>query len=237
MSTVMKSAPMLALMALLTLVPVAASAQDQQNQQDQRFRVSFAPSMATLGGDAELALGGSFGYRFSEHFWFEGDLTWFDAAAGGFRDREFDLDVRTASANLLETVRRRGGMFGRGGITFPALSTLSNFPIGVNRLFASTAGSTIVGTLGVRYELPVQTARFRPYVSGGLGINNTKQDLRIEPLTIDESFSRTGYAFSGGAGASVRLAGQLWGDMDAKYFRLSQERNIMRLGGGVTFRF
>jgi opacity protein-like surface antigen len=231
MSTVRKSAPILALMALLTLVPAAASAQNQ------RFRVSFAPSMATLGGDAELALGGNFGYRFSERFWFEGDLTWFDAAAGGFRDREFDLDVRTANAGLLETVRRRGGTFGRGGIGFPALSNLSNFPIDVNRLFAATAGSTIVGTLGVRYELPVQTARFRPYVSGGLGINDTNQELRIDPLTIDESISRTGYAFSTGAGASVRIAGQLWGDVDAKYFRLSHDRDIMRLGGGVTFRF
>jgi opacity protein-like surface antigen len=231
MSTVRKSAPILALMALLTLVPATASAQNQ------RFRVSFAPSMATLGGDAELALGGNFGYRVSEHFWFEGDLTWFDAAAGGLRDREFDLDVRTANAGLLETVRRRGGTFGRVGIGFPALSNLSNFPIGVNRLFAATAGSTIVGTLGVRYELPVQTARFRPYVSGGLGINNTNQELRIDPLTIDESISRTGYAFSTGAGASVRLAGQLWGDVDAKYFRLSHDHDIMRLGGGVTFRF
>ena len=56
-------------------------------------------------------------------------------------------------------------------------------------------------------------------------------------MTIDESISRTGYAFSTGAGASVRIAGQLWGDVDAKYFRLSRDRDIMRLGGGVTFRF
>jgi opacity protein-like surface antigen len=231
MSTVRKLAPVLALMALLTLVPATVNAQDQ------RFRASFAPSMATLGGDAELALGGNFGYRFSEHFWFEGDLTWFDAAAGGFRDREFDLDVPTAIGGLLETVRRRGGTFGRGGSGFPSLSTLSNFLIGGNRFGVGTAGSTFISTLGVRYELPVQTARFRPYVSGGLGINNTSQEFRIEALTIDESISRTGYAFSGGAGASVRITGQLWGDVDAKYFRLSHDRDIMRLGGGVTYRF
>jgi len=31
--------------------------------------------------------------------------------------------------------------------------------------------------------------------------------------------------------------GQLWADVDAKYFRLSSDRSIMRLGGGVSFRF
>jgi hypothetical protein len=233
MSTVRKSAPMLALTALLglTLTPAPASAQDQ------RFRVSFAPSVVTLGGDAELALGGMFGYRFAERFWFEGDLTWFDAAAGGFRNREFDLNDSIAYAgSLLENFRRRGGTSSRGGIGFPALTDLP-IPIGANRLIAATGGSTIVGTMGVRYDLPVQTARFRPYVSGGLGINNTNQELRIAPLAINESVSRTGYAFIAGAGASVRLAGQLWGDMDAKYFQLSQDRNVMRLGGGVSFRF
>ena len=40
--------------------------------------------------------------------------------------------------------------------------------------FEQSDGSTIVGTLGLRYEFPVQTARFRPYAAGGLGINNTR---------------------------------------------------------------
>ena len=236
MSTVRTFASMLALMALLTLVPATASAQEQ------RFRVSFAPSVAALGGDAELAFAGTFGYRFSERFWFEGDITWFDAAAGGFRDREFDLDVRTANAgSLLETLRRRGGMFGRGGIGFPALSNLLNFPIGGNRLFAATAGSTLIGTVGVRYELPVQTARFRPYVSGGLGINNTNQEFKLDATAftpaIDGEVSHTGYAFAAGAGASVRVTGQFWADVDARYFRLSRDHDIMRLGGGVSVRF
>ena len=60
--------------------------------------------------------------------------------------------------------------------------------------------------------------------------------LTITPA-IDESISHTGYAFNGGAGASVRLVGQLWADVDARYFRLSRERNVMRLGGGASFRF
>ena len=81
MAIVTKSAPMAALIALMILVPTLAHAQDE------RLRVSFTPAVATVSGDAELALAGSFGYRFSEHFWFEGDFTWIDAAAGGFPRR------------------------------------------------------------------------------------------------------------------------------------------------------
>ena len=67
-----KSSPMLTLVAGLILLPAVASAQDQ------RFRVSFAPSVAATGGDAELAFSGTGAYRFSEHFWFEGDVTCLD---------------------------------------------------------------------------------------------------------------------------------------------------------------
>jgi opacity protein-like surface antigen len=111
------------------------------------------------------------------------------------------------------------------------------FPIAPSGLTTTVDGSTFIGTVGVRYELPTQTTRFRPYLSGGLGINNTDQEVRIDPLGIDASTSRTGFAFDGGAGASVRVWHQLWADMDAKYFRLSGDRDIMRLGGGVSSAF
>jgi opacity protein-like surface antigen len=233
MSILRKSSPILAIFAVLILVPAAASAQEP------RFRLSFAPSVATLGNDAELGLSGTAAYRFSEHFWFEGDLTWLDAAAGGFRDRDFDL---TVPANFLsglpEILRSRGGTFGRRSIGLPVVPDLPIFFPGYpNRISASADGSTWIATLGIRYELPGQTARFRPYLSGGLGINTTDQELRVEPFGIDSSTSRTGFAFDGGAGASVRVLGQLWADMDAKYFRLSGDRDIMRLGGGVSYRF
>ena len=225
----------LPLITVLLLVPAAASAQEQ------RFRVSFAPSVAALGGDAELALTGQAAYRFSEHFWFEGDLTWLDAAAGGLRDRRFPVDFPIAYSNdLSELVRRHGGTFGRNVTRLPALSSLSIFPIlpiYPNTFSATADGSTFIATMGVRYELPRQTARFRPYLSGGLGLNNTDQELRIEPLGYDASDSRTGFAFSGGAGASVRVWKQMWADVDAKYFRLSGDRDIMRLGGGASVRF
>ena len=121
MSTVTKS--LLAFAACFFLLPVAASAQDQ------RFRVSFAPSVAALGGDAELALSGVVGYRFSEHFWFEGDVTWLDAGAGGLRDRDFDFEVPIVNiSGLAETIRRRGGNFGPGRPGLPFLPNLPIFP-------------------------------------------------------------------------------------------------------------
>ena len=235
MSIFRQSSPILAILAVLILVPTAASAQDQ------RFRVSFAPSVAAAGGDAELALSGMAGYRFSEHFWFEGDVTWLDAAAGGLRDRRFPVDFPIAYASdLTELIRRNGATFGRNMSRLPRLSNLPFFPLFPtypSGYSATVNGSTFIATMGVRYELPRQTARFRPYLSGGLGIDNTDQELRFEPLGIDASTSRTGFAFTGGAGASVRVWRQLWGDVDAKYFRLSGDRDIMRLGGGISYRF
>ncbi len=244
MRSASKLAPIAALLSLIVVVPAPLFAQEQP-----RLRVSFAPAVATVAGDAELALGGTVGYRFSEHFWFDGDFTWIDAAAGGFRDRVFEVDGRglgSGVTGLTDLIARRSGMFGRrtGAVGFPGLPNFPNlpgFPGGFDQLRASTDGSTMVGTLGIRYELPVQTERFRPYLAGGLGINNTEQEFRLDGTAftppIDESTSHTGYAFSAGAGASVRLVRQVWADVDAKYFRLSQERNIMRLGGGVSVRF
>lgn len=232
MSILKKLVPMLAVAAVVALSPATANAQEQ------RFRVAFAPSVAAMGGDAELAFSGVAAYRFSEHFWFEGDLTWLDAAAGGLRDRRFDFEMPFAFAGgLSDDIRRRAGVFGRNAIGIPGLPNLPILPIYGDHFSASVDGSTFIGTLGVRYELPVQTSRFRPYLAGGLGINATDQDLRVEPLGIDASTSRTGFAFDGGAGASVRVWHQLWADMDAKYFRLSGDRDIMRLGGGVSYRF
>ena len=171
-------------------------------------------------------------------------MTWIDAAAGGFEDGRFDLDgLQSGYSSISDALVRSGSLFGsrrRGNALyrFPGFPTL---PDGVTRLAVETDGSTLIGTMGIRYDLPVQTVRFRPYLSGGLGINNTEQEIYIDATSltsaIDRSSSHTGFAFGAGAGASVRVVKQLWADMDAKYFRLSRDRNIMRLGGGVSLLF
>jgi hypothetical protein len=78
-------------------------------------------------------------------------------------------------------------------------------------------------------------------VSSGVGINYTRQQFTLDSASIaqmiDQSVSNSGLAFSAGGGANIRLAGPLWATADAKYFRLSRERDLMRIGGGITVKF
>lgn len=246
MTTRSKLTPMLALMICVFVIPSTARAQDE------RLRVSFAPALATVSGDAELALAGTLGYRVAKNLWFEGELTWIDNSGGELGDRDFPFAVTSASSATIGRVTDlvRGGnvRFGRGGGGggFPTIPGLPNFPVGpgipvLGQIRASADGSTLIGTMGVRWEFPVETTRFRPYVAGGLGFNNTDRRFRLSGIPIiediDESRSDFGYALSAGTGASIQVVKQLWADVDAKYFRLSNDRNIVRLGGGVSYRF
>lgn len=224
----------------LTLSAVPASAQDG------RLSLSFTPAIVTGAGDGSLALAGTAAYRFSEHFSFEGDVTWIDDTAGGFGGGNFlGFDTRVAGTSLVNTI---GGAFeqagfGRGDNRMFDLqgrgpgSVIGTFPA----LDASADGKTWIGTMGVRYEPSVQTARFRPYLSGGLGVNFTDQSFSLAATSftpaIDQSTTHSGLALSAGGGASVHLGGPLWAAADAKYFHLSRDRDLMRLGGGLTFKF
>jgi opacity protein-like surface antigen len=225
------SIPTVIVAALLAGVTPAAA------QEPERITVNFTPAFATVGGDTELALAGSAGYRFTEHLSFEGDFTWIDSAAGGDRGRVFALgDIEFTPRNVSDMLSRTSARFGSFN-----LRNLPNFPIPIEGFNVSTDGQTLIGTLGVRYEPAVQTARFRPYVSGGLGFNHTEQELSVEMTTVtrafDESISHSGFAFSAGGGASIRLFSSIWANADAKYFRLSRDRNVIRFGGGVGLRF
>ena len=55
--------------------------------------------------------------------------------------------------------------------------------------------------------------------------------------SFDDSISHSGFAFSAGGGANIRLFSSVWANADAKYFRLSSDRNVMRFGGGIGVRF
>lgn len=227
------------------LVPAGAYAQEG------RVTLSFTPAVATSSGDSELAMAGTIGYRVTEHFSFEGDVTWIDAAAGGFRNREFRMDGGVTASALNGMLQNLGMMFGVGGRNqMPVFTTgrnnTFNFPMNVNlptvgNYSASTNGTTWIGTMGARYEPTVQTARFRPYVSGGIGINHTDEKFRVAQTAmtsaIDQSVSHSGMAFSAGGGATIKLVNALWVGADAKYFMLSRDRNLMRFGGGVTLKF
>ena len=228
--TIVTKAPMLALAAFICLAPSNARAQDQ------RFRASFGAAAAALSGDASLALNGSFGYRFSERFWFEADITGLDNPVDDVRIFPAELPGGARFSVHTGSIMARGSRMLRGsGLTMP-----ETFPA----LFAPpTEGHTLIGTLGLRYELPVDGDRFRPWLAGGLGLARTEEELTWGPLWLPaasvttEKVSHTGYAASLGLGASVRVFKQVSLDADARYFRLSRERDLLRLGGGVSVRF
>jgi hypothetical protein len=240
----MKFASKLALtlaLVLWVMYPGVAQAQDTG-----RISVSFMPAMASMDGDSEFALAGTAGYRFAKHLSFETDITWINAAAGGFRNRVVDFgDGRVNATNTVNTILRfTNTMFG-GRNRLPNFDT----PLGtivpgltnIGDLTASTGGNTWIGTMGLRYEPTTQTDRFRPYLSGGFGINYTSQTISLNAASMqrmfDESANDSGLALSAGGGADIRLVRAFWVSADAKYFRLSRSRDVVRVGGGLTFKF
>jgi opacity protein-like surface antigen len=245
---------------LLAAVAAPAAAQEQ------RTTLTFTPAVATVGGDTEASLSGSIGYRFTDRLSFEGDFTWIDAAAGGLRDRQFEFGgpfTVGAAGGVLTDILQRGfgnqgpANQGPGGRNQPGFNITNLSPnvirsVSTADFRAAADGQTMIGTLGVRFEPMVQTARFRPYVSAGLGLNHTEQEFNLAAATttgamstsgtrlagdFEDSISHSGLALSAGGGANIRLFRSLWANVDTKYFRLSRDRNVVRLGGGVGFRF
>jgi hypothetical protein len=222
-----------------TMLALPASAQDE------RVRLSIGTA-ATTGADDNLALTASAGYRFLEYLSFEVDFT--ATESGG---SEFVRPFATAAGFGDGAVR--GGVITRerigpqGGLTdltrgqVDRIAIFPPFPVG-----RSNVDIALI-TAGFRYELPVQGGRLRPYVGGGLGIARTSEEFAVVlPIlrpgaggnSINrESIVRTGVAGSAGAGASVRLFRGLFADVDARYFRLDRDRNLARIGGGVSYRF
>jgi opacity protein-like surface antigen len=223
----------------VTLLALPASAQDE------RVRLSIGTA-ATTGADDNLALTASVGYRFLEYLSFEVDFTATETAGS-----DFVRPLATAAGFGDGPVR--GGLVTQrlgpqSGLTDPmrgqVLDRIAIFPpVPLARSNVDVA----LFTAGFRYELPVQGGRLRPYVGGGLGIARTSEEFAVvRPLLRlgaggeaigRESIVRTGVAGSAGAGASLRVFRGLFVDFDARYFRLDRDRNLARLGGGVSYRF
>jgi len=149
--------------------------------------------------------------------------------------RRFDVVVIEGAGSVCELNLREADLVNLGLVTTIRAPWMLVADIERGGVFAS-----VIGTLGLRYEPTVQTARFRPYVSGGLGLNHTEQELNIRIASAPEfadSISHSGFALSAGGGASIRLFSSIWANADAKYFRLSRDRNVIRFGGGVGVRF
>jgi opacity protein-like surface antigen len=214
--------------------------------QDERLRLSIGTA-ATTGADDNLALTASVGYRFLERLSFEVDFTATESSGSDFvRPLGTVADFGDGAVRGGLVTRERLGP--QGGLTDlmrgEVLDRIAIFPP-----VPSARGNVDIAliTAGFRYELPVQGGRLRPYVGGGLGIARTSEEFAVvRPLLLPgaggvgiggESIVRTGVAGSAGAGASLRLFRGLFVDVDARYFRLDRDRNLARLGGGVSYRF
>jgi len=266
-------ASVITLLVVLGVVPAAQA-------QNERFKIALGPAATTDAGDANVALTASIGYRFSERFSFEVDLTGSDAPARQFSDREFS-DTGSAfggmtagtmtSRNWAELFgsaggrQRPGGAGSRFGADFLSLAGLGSGGsiMGLGGMRAITDGQMVIGTVGFRYDLPVQGGRLRPYAGVGLGLVRTKNSFNASGTglnqlvsdamtragvnagagfsmggdSLSDSMSNTGMAASAGVGASLRVFRELSVDIDTRYFRLDGGRNTARFGGGLSYRF
>lgn len=225
------------------LVPALVHAQGQ------RLRVSLGGATTAGTIDSQPAVAASIGYRFTDRFGFDVEVT----ATEGAVDRLSDVQFFGQSGGREGVVRlgsmmadSRRGMFAR----VPSIGK----PFSPGDLRIERDGGTVLATFGLRYELPSQVTRLQPYVSGGFGIARTEERLMVSPASgmaarpgmssttrpnvdIDETMSSTGLATSAGVGASIRIFKQLSADLDARYFRLDRGRNLGRFGGGVSYRY
>lgn len=243
MAFVTKSAIILAAAAVIAFVPVVAHAQE-----DPKFRVSLGAGVTAGAIDGEATGNVSFGYRFSKMFSFDVEAT----GADGGEDR-FDV-LPIAAGGITTTTLGNIGVGnigrvtnGRGGALFPGIA----FPTEPGDFRVGSSSSTALTTVGIRYHIPATGTRFRPYVSGGMGVSFTENDFTVGILTtdtrnrtnssnantIDDSTTHTGIALTGGLGASLRVWKQLSFGVDARYYRLDRGRNLGTFGGNISYAF
>lgn len=240
------------LLAVL-LVPAPAHAQDQ------RLRISVGGATTAGAIDAQPAIVASVGYRFTDRFSFDVEVTAADDSAGRFSGGPIAGALGGPGG-----VFRRGTMMAdsRGGPPVrPAAGGAFNqrLPTGLpGDVRIEREGGTALATVGFRYHFPSQVPRFTPYVSGSIGVARREATFTVSPgsgatarpgmnvaaptsalpnVGIGGTRSHTGLATSAGVGASVRIFKQLSADLDARYFRLDGGRNLGRFGGGVSYRF
>jgi opacity protein-like surface antigen len=218
--------------------------------QEPKVRISAGVGVTAGAIDSEPALQVSAGYRFSNRFSFEAEVTGADSAADRFSILPFSTGntaISTSARVGSITSVGRGENIGRGGVVLPNIG-VTTFPALPYPIISE--GSTVLTTVGFRYHIPSSDTRFRPYVSGGLGVSITDEhftfgflaaDVRGGPPPntnlFDESNTHTGVAATAGVGASVRVFKQLSVGVDARYYRLDRSRNLGTFGGSVSYGF
>ena len=136
------------------------------------------------------------------------------------------------------------------------------FPAPIVRV-ESTDGRATIFTGNLRLNVPTRSARISPYLIGGAGVGNVRDELsysvdygpifgttfppgipiplpRIVP-PIQESIRRstTDVAITMGGGISFAMGSQWSIDGDARYVAIVGDRDLQmgRFGGGISYRF
>jgi len=240
MSFVTKPAIFLAAAAAIAFAPGTARAQ----QEEPKLRLTLGGGVTAGAIDSEPTLNLSAGYRFSKRFSFDVEVAGADAAADRFNFLPMTIGNITPATQVRVGSLNTGR---RGGVSIPSAAFV--LP-GAENFRVNTDGSTVLTTVGFRYGLPTSDARFRPYVSGGMGVSITEETFSIGGLAADlrnrtsfptdfvnDSTTHTGLALSGGVGASVRVFKQLSVGVDARYYRLDRDRNLGTFGGSISYGF
>ena len=245
------------IVTVFSLVAVPAFAQSS----DDRVRLSFGAGMTAGAIDGEASVAASAGYRFAKNLSFEVEFTAADESTNRFAIPLFGL------GNVVDFGRGGGGRETIRNVGLQnvarSLPATATFPVPIEGF---DDGSTLMMTAGFRYELPFEGTRFRPYVSGGMGLARTEETINLAVFStptvratvgraaatvtsstvtsstntvpgFDGSLSHTGVMASAGVGASLRLFKGLWADLNARFFLLDRDRQLGSFGGGLSYRF
>ncbi len=240
------------IVTVFSLITVPAFAQSP----DDRVRLSFGAGMTAGTIDGEASITGSAGYRFAKNVSFEVEFTAADESANRFAVPFFGL------GNAVDFGRSGGERSNIRNVGLQnivrSLPATSIFPVPIEGF---DDGSTFMTTAGFRYEIPFEGTRFRPYVSGGMGLARTEQTINLAVAStattsasvgraganvvsstntipgFDGSLSHTGMMASAGIGASLRVFKGLSADLNARFFLLDRDRQLGSFGGGISYRF
>jgi opacity protein-like surface antigen len=192
---------------------------------DQGVTIDGVVAAAAIESRTEMAIAGGIGYRVNRFVGFGVEVT--------------SVPVLKPDAATL-----------RSATIIDSLGSAVVFNSVAGPTVSASDGRAIVFTTNVRIELPTIAKRFVPYVVGGGGIANIKDNFTvtlpvpvpgipvvIQPQAVTQS--STNLVLTAGGGASILMTGHVSVDVDVRYLRLiaSRDLNVGRFGIGVSYRF
>jgi len=209
------------------MVSLPAAAQDRSSA-----FVGGSVSAANTESRTEIALTGSFGFRFS---------------------RVVSFVIEATAVPSAEPVFATNPVILSAGAPPPSTS-IAIFP---GPTYSNLGGRIVLLTNTARIDIPTTSTRVTPFFSAGGGVANVRSTadfsyelplplfppgtptIPVRPFFQHITSSSTDMALTLGGGAGVRVAKSLWLDVDLRLFRLlgDDDRNLGRFGVGVRYAF